>query len=72
MKLNEMIGTDLPLLQSIQLGEYALCGKDDVSCSLIMRSNNKMFWKLFFLYVSEIEVLLKKKDGVSVSPVLYN
>ena len=43
MKLNEMIGTDLPLLQSIQLGEYALSGKDDVSCSLIMRSNNKMF-----------------------------
>ena len=30
---------DLPLLQSIDLGEYALWGLTDVKCLLIMRSN---------------------------------
>ena len=42
MSLNEMIVIDLPSLQSITLGEYALEGRDDESCSLIMRSNNEM------------------------------
>ena len=39
MNLNEMISIDLPSLKSIQLGQYALCGRDDdKSCSLRMRS----------------------------------
>ena len=42
MNLNEMISIDLPSLQSITLGEWALEGRDDDSCSLIMRSNNDM------------------------------
>ena len=42
MNLNEMIEIDLPSLQSITLGEWALNGKYDYSCSLIMRSNNEM------------------------------
>ena len=43
MNLNEMIVIDLPSLQSITLGDYALYGKyNDSSCSLIMRSNNEM------------------------------
>ena len=43
MNLNEMIVIDLPSLQSITLGESALCGrKDDESCSLIMRSTDEM------------------------------
>ena len=43
MNSNEMIWIDLPSLQSITLGYYALCGRyDDSSCSLIMRSNNDM------------------------------
>ena len=42
MNLNEMIVIDLPSLQSIQLGENALKGRDDDSCSLIMRSTNDM------------------------------
>ena len=42
MNLNEMISIDLPSLQSITLGEYALCGRVDDSCSLTMRSNNEM------------------------------
>ena len=42
MNLNEMISIDLPSLQSITLGWGALWGKDIVSCSLIMRSNNEM------------------------------
>ena len=37
-----MIVIDLPSLQSIQLGEYALDGKNDESCSLIMRSMNEI------------------------------
>ena len=38
-----MIVIDLPSLQSIQLGKWALAGKiDDESCSLTMRSNNEM------------------------------
>ena len=43
MNLYEMIVIDLPSLQSITLGEWALCGrKNDDSCLLIMRSNNEM------------------------------
>ena len=43
MNLNEMISIDLPSLQSITLGQYALTGRfDDTSCSLTMRSNNEM------------------------------
>ena len=42
MGINDIIEIDLPLLQSITLGIYALAGKDDSSCSLIMRSNNEM------------------------------
>ena len=42
MIMNEMILIDLPSLQSIQLGGGALYGKDDESCSLIMRSNNEI------------------------------
>ena len=40
--MNEMIVIDLPSLQSIQLGQGALEGRDDESCSLIMRSNNEI------------------------------
>ena len=42
MNSNEMIEIDLPSLQSITLGQGALYGRDDSSCSLIMRSNNEM------------------------------
>ena len=42
MNSNEMIVIDLPSLQSIQLGKYTLEGRDDSSCSLVMRSNNEM------------------------------
>ena len=42
MNLNEMIAIDLPSLQSITLGTRSLEGKNDDSCSLIMRSNNEM------------------------------
>ena len=42
MNSNEMIWIDLPSLQSITLGEYVLKGRNDESCSLIMRSNNEM------------------------------
>ena len=43
MNLNEMIVIDLPSLQSITLGGWALLGSwlDD-SCSLVMRSTNEM------------------------------
>ena len=45
MNLNEMIWIDLPSLQSITLGEFALVGKwRDDSCSLTMRSTNEMIW----------------------------
>ena len=44
MNSNEMIAIDLPSLQSIQLGKYALLGSNDESCSLTMRSNNEMFF----------------------------
>ena len=41
--MNEMISIDLPSLQSIQLGDHALYGKeDDDSCSLVMRSNSEL------------------------------
>ena len=43
MNLNEMIELDLPSLQSITLGKWALAGKiDEESCSLTMRSTNEM------------------------------
>ena len=42
MVMNEMIVIDLPSLQSIQLGYGALYGRDDESCSLIMRSMNEI------------------------------
>ena len=43
MNLNEMIVIDLPSLQSITLGGWALRGNlDDSLCSLIMQSNNEM------------------------------
>ena len=41
MNSNEMIVVDLPSLQSIQLGEYALDGSFNDSCSLTLRSNNE-------------------------------
>ena len=43
MNSNEMIVIDLPSLQSIKLGEWALRGREyDSSCSLTMRSKNEM------------------------------
>ena len=43
MNLNEMIEIDLPSLQSITLGEWALEGNDYFNiCSLTMRSNSEM------------------------------
>ena len=36
MNLNEMIWIDLPSLQSITLGEFALYGRYDMSCLLTM------------------------------------
>ena len=43
MNLNEMIDVDLPSLQSIQLGQYALLGNyDNKSSSLIMQSIDAM------------------------------
>ena len=43
MNSNEMIDVDLPSLQSIQLGECALDGREnDDSSSLIMRSTNEL------------------------------
>ena len=42
MNSNEMIVIDLPSLQSIKFGKYALYGSGDGSCSLTMRSNNEM------------------------------
>ena len=50
MDFNEMISIDLLSLQSITLGNKALCGRDDNdSCSLIMRSNNEMIRKIYFV-----------------------
>ena len=39
--LNEWI-IDLPHLNSIKLGEYALTGRNEMSCSLIMESDIDM------------------------------
>ena len=39
--MNEYL-TDLPHLNSIKLGSWALYGRDDNSCSLIMESNINM------------------------------
>ena len=44
VNLNGINVIDLPLLQSITLGEFALGGRwRDKSCSLTMRSTNEMF-----------------------------
>ena len=44
---NELKWIDLPSLQSIKLGEYALCGhNDDESCSLTMRSIHSIDFQL--------------------------
>ena len=37
-----MIDLDLPSLQTIKLGKYALCGRNISECSLTMRSNNEL------------------------------
>ena len=42
MNSNVMIDVDLPSLQSIQLGYYALQGRDYDSSSLTLRSNNEL------------------------------
>ena len=42
MNSNEMIDVDLPSLQSIQLGQWALQGRWDDSNSLTLRSNNEL------------------------------
>ena len=42
MNSNEMIDIDLPSLQSIQLGKWALEGIDYDSSSLTLRSNNEL------------------------------
>ena len=42
MNSNEMIDVDLPSLQSIQLGFYALWGRDEDSSSLTLRSMNEI------------------------------
>ena len=42
MNSNEMIVIDLPSLQSITLGGYALWGRNNDSCSLTMRSMNEV------------------------------
>ena len=42
MNLNEMIVIDLPSLQSITLGKWALYGGNDDSCLLTMRGTNEM------------------------------
>ena len=42
MNSNEMIDVDLPSLQSITLGEFALYGSWDDSSSLTLRSNNEL------------------------------
>ena len=39
--MNDLI-IDLPHLNSIKLGEYALAGKEDSSCSLKMESDINM------------------------------
>ena len=58
-----MIDIDLPSLQSIQLGEYALEGrKDDDSCSLIMRSNNELIGYDLFCRSSKSNI---NSEGIS-------
>ena len=42
MNWNEMIVIDLPSLQSITLGWFALCGSGGESSFLRMRSTNEM------------------------------
>ena len=42
MHSNEMIDVDLPSLQSIKLGKFALYGQDEESSSLLMQSTNDM------------------------------
>ena len=52
MNSNEMIDVDLPSLQSIQLGGYALRGSGgDESTSLTLRSNNELIgYDLFWIF----------------------
>ena len=58
-----MIDIDLPSLQSIQLGEYALEGrKDDDSCSLIIRSNNELIGYDLFCRSSKSNI---NSEGIS-------
>ena len=46
MNSNEMIDVDLPSLQSIQLGKWALCGiENNYLCSLKMKSREEMIRK---------------------------
>ena len=40
--MNILVIIDLPKLQSIQLGWFALAGKSDEACLLIMRSMNEI------------------------------
>ena len=44
--MNDLI-IDLPHLNSIKLGEYALVGKEDSSCSLKMESDIDMIELIF-------------------------
>ena len=53
MNSNEMIDVDLPSLQSIQLGKWALCGREDDSSSLTLRSNNGLIGYDLFCRSSE-------------------
>ena len=46
MNLNEMISIDLPSLQSIQLGEYTLEGRDDPASPLIMKGRAISRWMI--------------------------
>ena len=58
MNWNEMIDVDLPSLQSIQLGEWALAGRnDDDSCSLTLRSNNELIGYDLFCRSSKSNII---------------
>ena len=56
MNSNEMIDVDLPSLQSITLGEYALEGRDNESCSLTLRSNNELIGYDLFCRSSKFNI----------------
>ena len=61
MNSNEMIDVDLPSLESIQLGKYALEGRDYYSSSLIMRSNNEMIRKICFVDLPNLTSITSEK-----------